>query len=248
MTAEAERQQRLLAAILAPQPHEAPTRGLATYRANAVALADRALGAACPTVAAMLGPDDLHQLAREFIRAHPPERGDIGEWGDDLPEFIAAHTGLTEWPWLADCARLDLAVHRAERAADEAFDASTLALLGEAEPDDLFIVPLAGTAVIDSRWPIVTIHAAHHGGAGLDTARAALADGVAEPALVRRAGLRAVVQSLEPSAAGFWQALLACVALGPALAQAGPSFDFRAWLADVVRHGAVKEVCRRADR
>jgi len=257
---EARRQQAVLA-ILAGQadaglvlrePAERAARGLAAYRANAQALAERALAAAFPTVQAMLGEADFAQLAREHWLAHPPLRGDIGEWGGELPAAIEAHAGLTAWPWLADCARLDLALHRCERAADARFDAGSLTLLGDADPGELRLEPMPGFAVLASRHPIVTIHAAHARAAGADTdaftpVREALAAGRGEAACVLRSGWRAVVQPIDTATAGATLALLAAPDLGAGLEGAGPDFDFTAWLAGALSGGWLKGVVRWRD-
>ena len=117
--AEARRQRQLLAALsLRGEPPALrergarAERGLAAYRANASALAERALAAACPTLQAMLGEADFAALARAFWRDHPPQRGDLGEWGGELPGWIAAQAGLAEWPWLADSAWPARPLHR----------------------------------------------------------------------------------------------------------------------------------------
>lgn len=239
---EAQRQRALLAALTSPHPdtlalpvRESATRaarGLGAYRANAHALAERALGAAFPTVQAMLGGDNFPHLAREFWQAEPPQRGDIGEWGEALPAWLAAHTGLAEWPWLADCARLDLALHRCERAEDASLDAASLALLQSEDPQTLQLVLLPGTALIVSRWPLATIHAAHQGGddSAFETVRAALAAQQGETVLVVRQGWRATVQRLDEAEARWVGALLAGLDLSRALQQAGDDFDFAAWL------------------
>lgn len=246
---EASRQQALLAAIMSPagalelrESGARAARGLAAYRANAHALAERALGAALPTVLAMLGDEDFAQLAREAWRDCPPERGDIGEWGDALPAWIAAHEGLSEWPWLADCARLDLALHRCERAADAVFDAGSLALLQDGDPERLRFVPMPGVQVIEAGWPVATIHAAHHGGCDFAAVREALAARRAETALVSRQGWRAVVHRLDAPSAAWWSALADGASLAQALARAGDGFDLAAWLAQALQHGWLKGV------
>ena len=182
--AEAERQRALVAAILAPRADaaalapalgetgERAERGLAAYRANAEALAERALGAAFGSIRAMLGGDDFARLAAEFWRASPPQRGDVGEWGADFAGWLQAHPAMTSWPYLADCARLDFALHHNERAANASFDADSLALLVGTDPQRLRLVLMPGTALVSSRWPIVTIHRAHRSGADADFALA----------------------------------------------------------------------------
>ncbi len=252
---EAQRQQRLLAALGGGGSSVAglresgarAARGLEAYRANAEAIAERALGSAFATVRAMLGEDDFAQLAREFWRAHPPLRGDLGEWGDALPDWLAAHAGLAPWPWLADGARLDLALQRCERAADAVLDAASLALLETDDPARLRLELMPGTALLRSRWPIATIHRAHQlDGEDAERAFAAVREAIAgqrsESVLVARRGWRAVVHALDRRTADWTQDLLAGVKLAAALARAGPAFDFAAWLADAVRECWLKDV------
>ncbi|HJV63210.1 MAG TPA: putative DNA-binding domain-containing protein, partial [Albitalea sp.] len=117
MSDEAERQRRLVASLLAARADieglplresgARALRGLRAYRANADASAARAMASAFPTVQMLIGEEDFAQLAREFWRAAPPLRGDLGEWGDGLADWIASHAQLAAWPYLADCARLD---------------------------------------------------------------------------------------------------------------------------------------------
>ena len=89
---EAQRQRDLVAALEAVgslavdlRLHEAgarAARGLEAYRANAEAIADRALGAVFATIRTMVGIDDFKHLAREFWQARLPMSGDLGEWGE----------------------------------------------------------------------------------------------------------------------------------------------------------------------
>ena len=59
-------------------------RGLQAYRANAGALAERALAAAFPTLQQLLGDESFAALARHFWLASPPAHGDIATWGEGL--------------------------------------------------------------------------------------------------------------------------------------------------------------------
>ncbi len=253
---ESRRQQQLLAALA--RRGEPPAlreegrraeRGLAAYRANASALAERALAAACPTVQAMLGEDDFAALARAFWRDHPPQCGDLGEWGGELSGWIAAQPGLAEWPWLADSAWLDLALHRCERAADAQPELASLALLGEADPADIGLQLMAGLAVHVSPFPIATIHAAHrsHAPEAFAPVRAALAAGQGEAVCVSREGWRAVVQGLAADEAAFMDALLRGASLAAALEAAGEGFNFGAWLQRAIASSWLKGAARRID-
>jgi hypothetical protein len=239
---EAQRQSALLAALLAghePSPQvafreqgERLRRGLVAYRANAETMAERALQAAYPTVAAMVGWEDFAALARALWRASPPRRGDLAQWGLDLPEFIEAQRDLDPWPYLADCARLDAALRRCEAAADAVPEPDTLALLAEHDPDALCLRLLPCVQLIQSRWPIATLHAAHlRGGSGdLETAREALAERRAEAVVVARHGWHARVSEVDASFFAWMQALHDGLPLSVALARAGDAFAFDGWL------------------
>lgn len=257
--AEAQRQQALLAALATRGPApaelilregaERATQGLDAYRINAAAIAHRALAAVFPTIAAMIGAEDFERLAHDFWRAEPPTLGDLGEWGAGFPAWLEAHAAFSAWPYFGDAARLDLAVHRCERAADANFDAESLGLLSNTEPDQLSLALMPGCALIVSRWPIVAIHAAHHSAdAGFDAVREALAQDVAETALVVRQGWRASVHALDPASARWTAQLLAGVTLDRALAEAGETFDFSAWLGTALKKNWLKAAQRWGDQ
>jgi hypothetical protein len=239
MTREAQRQQLLVRALwrddAAVQPwlRAGADRGLAAYRSNAGAIAERALAAAYPTVAALVGDESFAALARHFWSLHPPQRGDLGEWGDALPGFIAANAQLADEPYLADCARLDWALHRATRAADDpAPERPALDALADTDAAQLHARFAPGAAVVPSPWPLVTIWRAHHAGASLDDARTALADGRAEAAFVwRDDGFVPRSDALTDAQATFTAALVAGRALADALDAAGEAFAFDHWLA-----------------
>jgi hypothetical protein len=272
MTAEAQRQQALIAALLAPpgrvneaglfdeaglhERGERAARGIDAYRANAEAVAERALAAVFGTVQALLGEENFARLAAEFWRAAPPLRGDVGEWGGAFPAWLGAHAGMAPWPYLADCARLDLALHHNERAADGEADAESLNLLASTDPSQLVMVLMPGTELLLSRWPLAAIHHAHHvppdeADAAFEAVRGllgAVTDSSAQSAvLVARAGWRAVLHTLDAPGARWTQSLLDGQPLDQALAMAGEGFDFAAWLATALRHGWLKGAAVCAD-
>lgn len=247
----AAQQQALVAALWARGPQEAPAlaaahlvpeattlRGLRAYRSNGRALAVRALAAAYPSVAALLGEDNFEAVAQAVWLAHPPVRGDMAEWGSALPAWIASRADLAQAePYLADVARVDWALHVAASAADAEPDLASLALLQQHDPDTLTLVLAPGTQVIESPWPVVSLVQAHAGdGVSLDEAAARLRAGEAEPALVWREGLRPRVRVAAPGEAAFVRALQAGRSLAQAL-DAVLDFDFAAWLSPAVATG-----------
>ena len=225
-------------------------RAVAAYRANASASAERALASAYPTVQAMLGEDSFARLARAAWRQSPPQRGDLAEWSGSLPQLLADNEDLREWPYLADAARLDWAVHRAGFAADAPAEHDTLHLLASREPEAVRLVLCPSLALLRSAYPIATIWAAHHAGADFSAVREALAAQRGEAALVYRTGWRVQVTEVDEPTARCVQALLRQQTLSAALDAAGTDFDFQDWLARALQLGwlwRVAEVAARRD-
>ena len=252
---EAQRQALLLRVLWRQAPEaalsgwlrDAPPRmacGVSAYRANGAAIASRALAAAFPTVAELVGAEAFEALSRAFWQAVPPLRGDLAEHGAGLADFIAADAQLADVPWLADSARLDWAVHRAECSADATSPPEGLQRLGSDDPGALCLRLQPGTTLVASRWPIGTIWQAHRDAADdrFAPVREALAAGRSESALVWREGWRARVTPLAPPDAAFTEALLAVRPLAEALDAAGPDFLFEPWLLDALRHGRLAAV------
>ena len=260
---EAERQRRLLA-LLWGEPGAAEPglagpaaereRGLAAYRDNAAALAPRALAAAYPTVAQLMGDESFAALARAHWHRDAPQRGDLAWWGERLPEAIEHDLQLAGVAYLADVARLDWAVHRAGFAAEDDGSPQGLKLLAETDPARLLLRLRAGTAVVVSLHPIVEIWQAHHaapparhpmaaGTERFDVARRALREGRAQAAWVTRGGGSAVkILALDIGGSRFTEAVLCGCRLENALAVAGATFDFEAWLVLALRQGALAAV------
>ncbi|KQW69914.1 putative DNA-binding domain-containing protein [Methylibium sp. Root1272] len=245
---EAARQSALLAALrgAAPAPSarlaEQGARrqlGIDAYRANAAATAERALAAAYPTLQALVGEQDFARLACALWRHAPPQRGDLAQWGQDLPAFVEAQADLDAWPYLGDCARLDAAIVRCEGAADAALDRDTLVWLAEHAADTLRLRLAPAVQLLASRWPVAALHAAHvnDGDAAVAAVREALETGQAESVVVARAGWRADVTPVDAPVFAWMQALQARRTLAEALQRAGREFDFSAWLIQALQRG-----------
>lgn len=218
--------------------------GLLAYRANAGALAERALGATVPTVVQLLGEESFAGLARAFWQAHPPTDGDLANWGAELPAFIERDTQLASEPYLADVARVDLAVQQAERAADDAAAPQGLERLAQDDPSHLRLRLRAGWWVLQSAHPVHAVWTAHRaeGSDRFAPVRQALADERRDAVRVRRDGWHAAVDLLAADTARFEHALLQGLSLGTALEGAGPAFGFEPWLINALRLNAVAAV------
>lgn len=262
---EALRQQMLLRALLgdarpgvvAGWLRESPggaarsvQHGLAAYRANAGAVAERALAAAFPTLQQLIGEASFAALARAFWQQHPPLAGDIGLWGELLAAFVADAESLASEPYLADLVRVEWAVHLAERAAD-APAVQGLELLARHDPALLQLRLVAGTAIVESAHPVVTIWQAHRcpdvaGSDRFAAVRAAFAAGSGETALVVRHGWAPRVACVPAAEARFTDALLAGQTLGTALLRAGERFDFESWLITALQQQRLLVVAEQA--
>ena len=212
-------------------------RGLKAYQSNAHALSERALHAAFPVVAQMVGEESFASLARALWHAHPPQRGDIAQWGEALPAFVAAIAQLAEYPYLDDVARCEWALHRCATADDGEVDAPSLGLLGERDPAEIILRLSAGCALVESRWPVVSLVLAHlEESPRLQTVRQELQAKLAQSAVVWRQRLRPRLREAMAGETEFLRAVLQVQTLQQAL-DCAPELDASAWLTEAVQSG-----------
>jgi hypothetical protein len=242
----AKYQSQLLAA-LAGQPGAATTfnpRGLQVYQANRAVLAERTLASTYPVICQLIGSESFEPLARHFWHQHPPVRGDMSQWGVQLPEFLDAAPQLADELYLGDVARIEWALHCAATAPDAVLDAASFALLSgadDAPPVSLILSP--GSLALASIYPVVSIINAHlPGQPALDEAAELLRLGHGEHALVWRQGFKPRVRTLSLAEYHLITALTKGLSLETALGQATavePAFDFNAWLGAAVQTGLI---------
>ena len=245
MISALEHEQSNLLQVLAGQTGNSfSLRGLQVYQANRAVLAERTLASTYPVIAQLIGVESFEPLARHFWQQHPPQRGDMGQWGAQLPEFLSDAPQLAEEPFLADVARLEWALHRAASAPDAVLDAASFALLSSV--DDAKGVGLAlslGAALLASAYPVVSIINAHlFGQPTLEEAAAMLRLGKGEYALVWRQGFKPKVRALGEAEFRLVAALETGLSLDVALDLASgieSAFDFNTWLTQAVQTGLV---------
>ncbi len=221
------------------------SRGLLAYQANGLALAERALAAAYPVVTQLMGAESLASLARYFWRQHPPQRGDMAQWGEALADFLDAAPQLAEEPFLGDVARVEWALHCASTAQDAQTDSASFSLLSTGEPAQVTLSLSRGVTVFASAYPVVSLVNAHllnH--PSLAEAAALLQSGTAEYALVWRQAFKPRVRTSSAAEHALVLALQAGLPLEKALDAAFEKaalepFDFNAWLGQSVQTGLV---------
>ena len=223
------------------------TRGLQAYGANAGALAERALKAAFPTVAQLVGDESFAGLARAFWRAEPPLQGDIAQWGAALARVHRRRTATRRGavPRRRGPARLGGALRRTV-AATRLAPPTGLECLAETEPTRLRLRLLPGAALVSSAHPVATIWHAHRSDAPdrFDPVREAFARGGGEHVLVWRDGYKAQVTALPEAAGRFTQAVVDGLSLDRALDVAGADFAFEPWLLAALQQGWLAAVRR----
>jgi Putative DNA-binding domain len=229
-------------------------RGLLAYRANAGENAARSLAAAYPVIGQLLGEEMAAHLARDLWRAHPPERGDLAQWGGALVGFFKAADTLRDLvqahPFLPDVAQLEWALHCAASVQDTSLDTASLQLLTQYDPQRLKLELSAGCALIASAFPIVAIAHLHDPRYADEHAAAiaAIQTQAMQTALVWRRGLRPMFRSVDAAESALLQSVLQgsnfaqCVDAALAV---DAQFDLGAWLSKGVQSGllcAVREI------
>lgn len=227
----------IAAKTVAPYLRQNWQRGLDVYKSNAQVLAQRALLAAYPVLAQLLSEESFTELAHAFWQAAPPQRGDMAQWGAELPAFIANSDQLQDEAYLPDVARVEWALHQAASAADAAADSTSFALMLSRDPAEIGLRLAPGTRVIASLYPVASIVCAHTGEEPtLQEAGLRLQQGVAESALVWRQGYKPCLRQTLPGEADLLNVLLEGESLARALQEA-PALDFNLWLAQAVNSG-----------
>lgn len=203
------------------------------YRNNVTQSLTDALRSGLPVIRRLVGDDFFAAMAREFVRAHPPDSPLIMFYGGGLPAFLETFPPVAHLRYLPDVARLELALRQAYHAADApALPGAALQALpaGRLMASRLRLAPAA--RLVRSRWPIHAIWRANTEDAPPPRAV------VAENVLILRPGLDPVAHLLPPGAGAFVAALLDGRDFGTALDAGGP-FDLTAVLTLLLDGGAI---------
>lgn len=127
------------------------------YRNNVVVSLSEALATGFPLVQKLLGEENFSRLAGLYVRAHPPASPLMMHFGQEFPAFLEEFQPLAHIGYLADCARLDLALRQSYHAADSTpLDPARL----QGDPESVMALKpgLAhATVVVSSKWPLFDI-------------------------------------------------------------------------------------------
>lgn len=199
----------------------APAARLRVHANNTRLTLTDALAKTFPTVAALVGDDFFAALAGAYMQAHPPSSAALIDWGQTLGPFIESFEPARPLPYLADMARLEWAVCESFNAADHApATAESLAALSAAALAAQ-VLPLHSAArLVQVRWPVDDIWAAHQPGAGQALENIEMVD-APHTILVTRPHLGVYVHGLSAPLGALAQAMAGGAVLERAIAPLG---------------------------
>jgi hypothetical protein len=209
-------------------------RRFAVYRNNVTVGLTGALEAGFPVIRKLVGDEFFAAMARDFVRANPPASPVMLRYGTGFPAFLAEFPPVAHLPYLADVAKLEIALRESYHAADaapvsaDAFARIPPDSIGEAR---LCLAP--ALRLIRSPHPVFSIWCAN-----VRSTAACLCPG-AQDVLVLRPGFDPEPHLVPAAAATFLEALQAGETLGRAITASGPTLDLDETLVLLVAGGGV---------
>jgi hypothetical protein len=108
-----------------------------------------------PAVAHFLGDDEFAELVTRYCEAHPSRSYTLNRLGDRFPEFIARSRSLRRRPFLADLARLEMAVTKVFDAPETPpLSAEAIAAVREDEWAGAVLEPIAALRALSFAYPV----------------------------------------------------------------------------------------------
>jgi len=131
---------------------------LAIHRRHTRRSLSDAIAARFPAVQRLVGEEFFAFVAAQFIAASPPTDARVVRYGDEFPTFLESRSEASSFPWLADVARIEVAMHRASIAPVQV--TTGIEALGEVPPDrlaDAQVVWNDAAFLLRSDWPAASL-------------------------------------------------------------------------------------------
>ena len=221
------------------------SKGLIAYRNNIKATAANALAMTYPTVVSQIGQELMDYISQALLFKQPPCHGDWAEWGVGLPNFLKTLDMLDDYPFVAESARLDLAVHQVERAADNWFEQESLALLSEADLDNVYIKLNDFVQFFSSPFPITDIRLVdEQDEAAITRLKNAISENkLHQNVLIYRPHFKACIQVIDTHELEWLTLLAKELSLGESLdVMSETGFNFTQWLPAALERNLVSKL------
>ena len=208
-------------------------RRYGVYRNNVTVSLREALAEGFPAIVSLIGPENFDHVARAYLRQSPPTSPLMMQYGAGLPDFIAGLEQLNHLPYLADVARIDVAMRQSYHAADSiGIDPAALQALDEDTLLNTRFSFAPSMILLRSQWPAGAIwHFALRGG---DKPQ-----GAAQDVLILRAEYDPEPFVLGIGAADVLTALQTGTPFGASLEAAPEGFDLGPFLSLLLSQNAI---------
>ncbi|MCK0149145.1 DNA-binding domain-containing protein [Marivita sp. S6314] len=208
-------------------------RRYGVYRNNVTVSLRDALAEGFPSIVSLIGRENFDHVARAYLRQSPPTSPLMMHYGAELPAFIGGLEQLKHLPYLADVARIDVAMRQSYHAADSTgIDPTALQALDEETLLQTRFTFAPSMILLRSQWPAGSIW--HYTLRGGDKPQ-----GTAEDTLILRAEFDPEPVVLGAGAAEVLMALQNGTPFGTALDAAPETFDLGTLLSTLLTHHAI---------
>ena len=131
---------------------------LKIYHGNVIGGISKAFTSNFPLLEKLVGEDFLLSLARGFVLQNPPRSGCLFDYGAGFDLFIAGHPQTKALPYLAEIAKLELAIHHANHAQDDhPLTPESLASMPQDTLADLILSLRESCTLLRCTYPVMAI-------------------------------------------------------------------------------------------
>ncbi|SHG95888.1 DNA-binding domain-containing protein [Marivita hallyeonensis] len=211
-------------------------RRYGVYRNNVTVSLREALADGFPSIVGLIGRDNFEHVARAYLRQSPPTSPLMMHYGATFPDFLADLEQLAHLPYLADVARIDVAMRQSYHAADSVgIEPTALQDMDETTLLNSRFTFAPSMILIRSPWPIGSIWRYTLRGGDKPT-------GIAEDVLILRAEFDPEPHVLGTEGADVLIALQGGHTFREALEPTGDTFDLSTLLGLLLSNNAITHV------
>ena len=136
--------------------HAISAQGLmGIYQNSAIANITNSLSLSYPVIEKLVGKYFFRACCKEYIYTHWPTSGNMDDYGEAFPQFLAALAQVEQLIYLEDVAKLEWLFHQSSLAKDSInFDWATLAKIAPSDAMNLSFLLAPSVALIKSALPI----------------------------------------------------------------------------------------------